>query len=193
MSSSTQKRQANRINAQRSTGPRSSGGKRSSSLNALRHGLCLPIEQTSQAPIIGKLRAIIEAEGIDAELAKELATSILEYERNIAYQHQRLLPKDAPPHPPPPPTVEETIALVKLMYPEWEMLDDYLEEELFFKGKVSKRTLRSFNSMKKRMIKNWFSMQPKFKLRKPSKVDHSLRYLRRSSNQLLKSLRAAVA
>ena len=37
---SEEKREANRANAQKSTGPRSAAGKLASRLNALKHGLC---------------------------------------------------------------------------------------------------------------------------------------------------------
>ena len=69
--SSPQKRQANRLNAQRSTGPRSVRGKRSSSLNALRHGLSVPDDQLVQPQIVTRLQQLIEEEGIDCFMLTE--------------------------------------------------------------------------------------------------------------------------
>jgi hypothetical protein len=78
---------ANRLNALVSTGPRTMAGKRHSSVNALRHGLTVPVELSAWAPHEFNLRQLLAAEGLSDECVAELARLILDYERNVA-QHR---------------------------------------------------------------------------------------------------------
>jgi hypothetical protein len=61
---SSKKLAANRLNARASTGPRTRAGKASSSKNALRHGLTLPlqVDGTLAAEIEELARAMVDAE-----------------------------------------------------------------------------------------------------------------------------------
>ncbi len=187
--SSQQKRQANRINAQRSTGPRSVRGKRSSSLNALRHGLSVPVDQLVQPQIVTRLQQLIEEEGIDPDSARDLSLKILDFERNIA----RELDSFPPYQEPLPRSSEELMGLIRKDWPEMDMLDDIADEEIFFTGGLSRRTFKTNISMKTKMIKLWFRVDSKARLRARKSQEFADRYLRRASNQLLKSLRAAFA
>lgn len=186
--SSPQKRQANRLNAQRSTGPKSSRGRRVSSLNALRHGLSRPIDQAMQAPIIAELGGLIQAEGIGTIEARYLATKILDYERNIAREFEGFPPYQSPlPRAP-----DEIMAMVREDWPEMDMLDDIADDELFFTGSLSKRTFKTNLRLKTKIIKLWFQKDAKTIRRQRQMQASADRYLRRASNQLIKSLRAAV-
>lgn len=60
---------ANRVNAKRSTGPRSVGGRLASSRNAVKHGLSRPIAEDS--PELGALTALLLDHGVDC--ANEIA------------------------------------------------------------------------------------------------------------------------
>jgi hypothetical protein len=70
---SQQKIAANRLNAKRSTGPRTLNGKHISSQNALKHGLAVPIERTASREIATLARAIVADCG-----SGEVLTSALE-------------------------------------------------------------------------------------------------------------------
>jgi hypothetical protein len=83
---SAQKRQTNRCNALRSTGPKSSVGKLRSSKNARMHGLSVIDSMGISDPLLTKLSELISQEGVDNFLAQELANRIVSYERNQAYQ-----------------------------------------------------------------------------------------------------------
>ena len=83
---SAQKRQANRHNALRSTGPKSPVGKDRSSRNARMHDLSVIDQMVIPDPLLNKLSGVIAEEGIDNLLAREIANRIVSYERNQAYQ-----------------------------------------------------------------------------------------------------------
>jgi hypothetical protein len=81
------RRQANRLNAKRSTGPKSESGKRSSSRNALKHGLS---QLTTLAdPTVMELAHLLieQTDGLALASALEAARCIVEYQRvQRAYQ-----------------------------------------------------------------------------------------------------------
>ncbi len=85
---STKRYAANLRNAQRSSGPKTEQGKRRSSLNATRHGLITPIENSSWAPFLEPLEILLESEGFVQPEARTLALCILNYERSLQYQRQ---------------------------------------------------------------------------------------------------------
>lgn len=85
---SERKRVANRQNAKRSTGPKSETGKRTSALNAIRHGLSSNPAVSVLSPEIFKLQELIQEEIDDPEGSRLIAQKILEYERTEVYQRQ---------------------------------------------------------------------------------------------------------
>src|SRR4051794_40026721 len=81
---STKQVLANRKNAKASSGPRSSGGKRRSSRNALRHGLAVDLESDPEwRDIIDALTKILllERHGRHPEYCREAARSVTELQR----------------------------------------------------------------------------------------------------------------
>lgn len=83
---SLRQRKANRLNALSSSGPKTEAGKRRSSVNALRHGLTVPVEYSSWAPHESSLSQVLITEGLSDHLALEMARLILDYERNVEQQ-----------------------------------------------------------------------------------------------------------
>lgn len=85
MVATNRQRTANRRNAQYSTGPKSSLGKKRSALNSLRHGLscnkCLPMPGAD----LKGLEQILLNELEDLLSVNELCIKILDYERTDAY------------------------------------------------------------------------------------------------------------
>lgn len=85
---SLRKRQANRSNAQRSTGPRTAAGRAMAAQNARHHGLSVALPAEVMAPLASQLAVVLVDEGIEAPAARELATRIIDYERNVAHERE---------------------------------------------------------------------------------------------------------
>lgn len=82
---SPKKRSANRRNGLKSTGPQTAQGKKSSALNALHHGLSVPLPPHLIDPLQQELSQLIEQDGFTVDSARELAQKIIDYERNLAF------------------------------------------------------------------------------------------------------------
>ena len=82
---SLRKRAANRRNALKSTGPKTTSGRRVSSQNAVRHGLSVPPPPQLVDPVQQQLVELIVSDGFEYEIANDLAGKIIDYERNLLY------------------------------------------------------------------------------------------------------------
>lgn len=85
---SLRQKQANRVNAQRSTGPRSAAGRAVAAQNARHHGLSVALPAEVMVPLATQLAAILADEGIEAPSARELAVRMIDYERNVAHERE---------------------------------------------------------------------------------------------------------
>jgi len=88
---SPRQRAANRENARKSTGPKTSWGKSRSSLNSTKHALTQTIDASPWGEHIKTISDLLLVEGIDPTKARELAKKISDYERNVEYQRKRFL------------------------------------------------------------------------------------------------------
>lgn len=79
---SPKQKAANRLNAIKSTGPRTKEGIRSASLNAVKHRLSLPVSEQSHGEEIAAVAALVRDECISDHQARELAKRIIDFERN---------------------------------------------------------------------------------------------------------------
>jgi len=79
---SPKQKAANRLNAIKSTGPRTTEGIRSASLNAVKHRLSLPVSELNFGEEIAAVAALVRDECVSDHQAKELAKRIIDYERN---------------------------------------------------------------------------------------------------------------
>jgi len=79
---SPKQKAANRLNAIKSTGPRTTEGTRKASLNAVKHRLSLPVSEQLYGKEIADVAALVRDECISDHQAKELAKRIIDYERN---------------------------------------------------------------------------------------------------------------
>jgi hypothetical protein len=182
---SAQKRQANRRNALRSTGPKSSDGKLRSSKNARMHGLSVIDSMGISDPLLTKLSELISQEGVDNFLAQELANRIVSYERNQAYQ--RLLFSQ----------LQESKRTETAVHggmrnsfgTELDMMADFLDEKRFLGGRVKKSDLNFVINMQHKMMKLTLRQIKRQEVEHAKRVRNSVRYLKRSSNQLIKSLK----
>ena len=79
---SPKQKAANRLNAIKSTGPKSAEGTRKASLNAVKHRLSLPVSEQLYGKEIATVAALVRDECTSDHQAKELAKRIIDYERN---------------------------------------------------------------------------------------------------------------
>jgi hypothetical protein len=187
---SPQKRAANRANARKSSGPKSSAGKSRSSLNSVKHSLTRPIDALPWGDHLGALAKLLEQEGLSSSDAIDLARKILDYERNVDYQRTRFLDFRAgtPLHYETPTSVHANVALVVRLDRDQEskhkskskpapsntpqpIFDEKLDVEMakFFR-QIAYRDLKVEHDKALRVLRN------------------ADRHLRRSANQLFKGL-----
>jgi hypothetical protein len=134
---------------------------------------------------------MIAQDGIDSETANELVAKILEYERNLAYQRE-LFAQDPSMglSTEPVSTTEKEVGVRGLFGAELDMFDDYLDWEPFNKRPITDKDLKFILNSKLKMQKLWLRMHKRTQSDKLKRAVNSLRYLRRSSNQLIKTLKA---
>lgn len=82
---SPRQRAANRANARKSTGPKTSWGKSQSSLNSTKHALTQKIDASTWGGNLGLLTDLLLRDGIEDVKAIELAKRILDFERNLEH------------------------------------------------------------------------------------------------------------
>lgn len=79
--SSRTRRNANRRNALKSTGPRSALGKRRTRNNALSHGFSLPIDPSTVGDALDRLQALLVNTGYQPRHTCHIALCLLDYDR----------------------------------------------------------------------------------------------------------------
>jgi len=165
---------ANRLNAQRSSGPKSEEGKRRSSVNALRHGLTVPVEFSGFMVHLPPLQALLVADGLEASQARELALRILDYERNVEHLPVLLSESNETSLPPPAGTKSfESAAQVHLLAED--STKDFTRKD--------KSLLRKLGKLIERVDKHEARNADR-------KLRSGERHYRRAANQLLKGLRS---
>lgn len=85
---SVKKRAANHANALRFQASRKKQGLRPVSLNAMKHGLSLPVDEAGFGKEISQIAALIRDECTDLTQAQEMARRIIDFERNEAFLRQ---------------------------------------------------------------------------------------------------------
>lgn len=174
---SHQKLRANRLNSQRSTGPKSTQGKRKVSGNALRHGLSTPLDPSIVANHWPELVSVIKCEGFEAHTAQMLATKILEYERNEVFQVCQYAQSVDILIPGITPTDSQDQSFRSMM----TMLLDLIDYHRFFRGSAFDEE-KEFGRMKRSFGKHFIKAQSQ-------EADRAKRFFKRASNQLIKALR----
>lgn len=184
---SPQKRRANRLNAQRSSGPKTEAGRTIASLNSVKHGLSQPVDLLTSDVNTSALAALLHEDGLDALQAHELVIKMLDYERNVAHQLRVFQGWQEPDLELTPEVVD---AKARERYPEIDMLDEMIQDELFFKGRVSTRDVKKVARIKEAMHRDWIKLHNRQMRAAARDANNATRYLKRSSNQLIKSLKA---
>jgi hypothetical protein len=136
-------------------------------------------------PDVSAIAALIELDGVEPQQATELAIKIIDYEKNLAYQRQLLDGSVVQSLPEP-----DIQALLKVSFGrEIEMLDDIAEEDFELKGRYNLRDLKFVHRMKLKMTRMVLRPYRQRQREHAKGVANSVRYLKRSGNQLIKSLK----
>lgn len=166
---------ANKLNALKSAGPKSARGKKQASQNALRHGLSKPLPLHLIEGEQERIAASIVQDGVDSPTAYELAARIVEFERNMAYQ-RTLFSEDSSG----PKSHEGALA------------DRYAENAQYIDDSISEcppEIHKKFRALSKSFQRS----AAMFSSIDADRRKRSLRYVRRSSNQLIKLLKQSVS
>ena len=183
---SLKKRQANRRNALKSTGPKSPEGRLRSASNSLTHSLSVPVKFDFHNPLVTSIVQVIAEEGLDHRTAQDLAVKIVEYERNLAYQSELFLQQ----HIESLSQTEEEQGVRAMFGAEIDMFDDYIDWERFNNRPILQKDQKFILNSKLKMHNLWQRMHKRKQKDKAKQAATSLRYLKRSSNQLFKAFKA---
>lgn len=180
---SPEKINANRLNAQRSTGPKTASGKHKSAANSWRHGLSTPLEPELMGPKRAMVARLIVQDDIDPRAVLDLADKIVEYERNLDYQRNLFV-----------------VVYVECAYepeamerdflentPELDMLKELIDHQRCVVGRVNLRDLAFVTRKTMRLRRSWMGWQERAAHKQKSAAK---RYMRRSTNQLIKALKS---
>lgn len=178
---SPRQRVANRINGLRSSGPKTDAGKQRSSENSHKHGLSVGISDSPWAQCIPEIATLLKLEGYDSAYALELATKIVDFERNVAFQREHFLKKSSELKD------GESVQEIPLKYPEMiddlRMLEDAYEEQ-------PDRSLAKLMQKYHTFINKVQAREEKRVARETVKaINHADRYYRRAANQLIRQLK----
>lgn len=178
---SLRKQQASRANSLRSTGPKSTLGKRLASQNARTHGLSVALPDEVIEPIVSRLVPLIMQDSISQHAARLVATNLVEYERNLDHERQAFMNN-----------------FINQQSQEFEL--NHIFETVFSDELVQQESLdpKQLRAMSKVQRQERISLMKSLKLLtgtnrgmlKKAK-DNSDRHYKRAANQLIKALRSA--
>lgn len=182
---SAKQRVANRANSLKSTGPKTSAGKGRTSGNARTHGLSASLPLQALDPVVRELSSLIAQDGVPLDLAQEIGHKILSYESNQTYQGQLFLQSQ-----------EYLLAQLSVQSAmrdsfgvELDMMADLINEQRYVLGEVKKSDYKFVINMQHRMLRLTLRRLKRQELAHAKRVHNSVRYLKRSSNQLIKTLK----
>ena len=180
--SSPKKRKANRINALKSTGPKSQVGKKLVGQNAIRHGLSKAIDARVFHTEIEAIVALLEQDCIPSETARNLALKIIDFERNLAEQRQVYLSQTSPPEDP-----GARSKRMKAAVPEIDMMVEHLSEPDLYDKPLTNKEHREGENVLAKLIR-FADVNDKRQTKDHAKTTEH--YYKRSSNQLMKAIKA---
>jgi hypothetical protein len=174
---SPRQRAANRANARKSTGPKTSWGKSQSSLNSTKHTLTQKIDASPWGEHLGLLTDLLLRDGIDEVKAVELAKRILDFERNLEHQRKRFLDlKEGR-------SLQYETPLAALMDVHVAGVLDHASEskESIFEEKIDREIAKFFRQLATKEVRD-------AKRKAERDLQNADRHFRRAANQLMKCL-----
>jgi hypothetical protein len=134
---------------------------------------------------MAKLSEVIAEEIVDTFLAQEIANRIVSYERNQAFQRKLFLQLQHPNR------AETTLhqGMRNSFGTELDLMADFLDERRYLPGRIKKRDLNFVINTQHKMLKLTLRQVKRQEAEHAKRVRNSVRYLKRSSNQLIKSLK----
>jgi hypothetical protein len=149
------------------------------------HGLSVIAQIGISDPILTQLTRMIAEDGVDIFLAQEIANRIVSYERNQAYQ--RTLFSQLRQANRTETAVHEEMR--NSFGKELDLMADFLDEQRYLAGRIKKSDLNFVINTQHKMLKLTLRQIKRQEAEHTKRVRNSVRYLKRSSNQLIKSLK----
>jgi hypothetical protein len=149
------------------------------------HGLSAIAQVGVSDPILAQLTTMIAEDGVDNFLAQEIANRIVSYERNQAYQRTIFSQLQQP-------SRTETAVHEEMRNSfgtELDMMADFLDERRYLASRIKKSDLNFVIKTQHKMLKLTLRQIKRQEAEHAKRVRNSVRYLKRSSNQLIKSLK----
>ena len=177
---SLRKQQASRANSLRSTGPKSTLGKRLASQNSRTHGLSVALPEEVIEPVVARLLPLIMQDGIEQNVAKQVAMKLVDYERNLAHERASFVTAVA----------NEDDAPIN----QDEVLENIFANALVEQESVDPKSVRMMPKHQKEE-RDWMMASLKFlikvnKRHQKRAKDNSDRHYKRAANQFIKALRS---
>jgi hypothetical protein len=167
---------------------------RSASLNATTHGLSVATDPDSLDPTAERVASLIASGGIDQAMARDLAAKIIDYERCMEHQRALLAQESTPPMSQEQFAQRHLRQLESTFATELDMLDDYIDYQMFLKKRVLKKDLNFGINMKLKMSKLVAKVQAKSdrssQQQAKKRESSAARHYKRAANQLIKGLKA---
>jgi hypothetical protein len=188
---SVKKRAANRANGLRIKSGGQEEGFRHASLNALKHGLSLPVDEGGFGKEISEIAQLIRPECSDLSQAQELARRIIDFERNEAFLRQhssehieaKMMAWYLGPH------LSKLRQLESLHRQKKKVDMAFTTSNLLPKGKERTEEIKFIEDFLKLQDQSFLSQ-----LRRQRRLkDSALRYQKRALNQLIKAVNGIAA
>ena len=149
------------------------------------HGLSIIAQISISDPLLTQLTRMIAEDGIDNFEAQEIASRIVSYERNQAYQRTLFLQLQQP-------SRTETAVHEEMRNSfgkELDLMADFLYEKRYFGAGIKNSDLNFVINTQHKMLKLTLRQIKRQEAEHAKRVRNSVRYLKRSSNQLIRSLK----
>ncbi len=149
------------------------------------HGLSVIAQIGISNSVMTQLTRMVAEDSVGNFDAQEIASRIVSYERNQAYQRTLFSQLQQP-------SRTETAVhegMRNSFGTELDMMADFLDEKRYLGGRIKKGDLNFVVNMQHRMLKLTLRQIKRQEAEYAKRVRNSVRYLKRSSNQLIKSLK----
>ena len=149
------------------------------------HGLSIIAQISISDPLLTQLTRMVAEDGIDNFEAQEIASRIVSYERNQAYQRTLFLQLQQP-------SRTETAVHEEMRNSfgkELDLMADFIDEKRYFGAGIKKSDLNFVINTQHKMLKLTLRQIKRQEAEHAKRVRNSVRYLKRSSNQLIRSLK----